>query len=229
MKALEKGLNVVLAVAVIAVAAVFANQQLRGNRPAGEERPGLVFEPKWRELPGQSKGDSLAPIQLLEVADFECPYCKAFNEVATGLEVKYGDSLRRIFVHLPIPGHRFAYAAARAAECAGEQGEFWPMHDQLFAGQDSFGIKPWAAYGEQAKLKDLKAFTLCIARTDKVSRIERGLETKSIFSIRGTPTVMVNGYRYAIPPSGELLSEAFDRILAGKVPTVGGKAPTIPK
>jgi protein-disulfide isomerase len=43
-----------------------------------------------------------------------------------------------IYIHFPLTGHRFAMPAARAAECAGNQGRFQAMYDQLFDGQDSF-------------------------------------------------------------------------------------------
>ena len=39
------------------------------------------------------------------------------------------------FRNYPLPSHRWAKAAAIAAEAAGEQGKFWLMHDYIFAHQ----------------------------------------------------------------------------------------------
>lgn len=83
-----------------------------------------------------SMGQSSAPLAMIIYSDFQCPFCAAFAKnvfpeirsryVTTGLLVV-------TFLHLPLQSiHADALLAAEAAECAGRQGQFWPMHDALF-------------------------------------------------------------------------------------------------
>jgi protein-disulfide isomerase len=190
--------------------------------------PAIAFEPQWKQLlsAGTSRGDTLAPVQLIEFADFECPFCQKFTTVAAAIEAKYPGKIHRVFVHMPIPLHRFAYHTARMTECAGAQGQWWAMHDLLFAKQDSFGIKPWSGFVAEARIRDVESFARCSSSADKVDVIERGIAARERFQVTSTPTVIVNGWRYAVPPTEALLTEAVDRVLAGKVPTVAGKVPT---
>lgn len=88
-------------------------------------------------------GNPNAPVVIEEFADFECPSCERFatitepdvrkNIINTGQAYyKYYDFI--------IPGHGNSPAASNAAACAEEQGKFWQMHDQLFGGQDQWGL-----------------------------------------------------------------------------------------
>jgi len=94
-----------------------------------------------REAEGYLQGDSTAPVQILEFADFECPACGSFANltepdvrkrlVETGLA-----SFR--FMDFPLAIHRNTWDAHFAAACANEQGKFWDMHDRIFATQDQW-------------------------------------------------------------------------------------------
>jgi len=81
------------------------------------------------------RGDSAAPVWLVMVSDFQCPYCKLWHDstfatldreyVATG-------KVRMAYLNYPLPSHKHAWPAAEAAMCAGAQGKFWEMHDLIF-------------------------------------------------------------------------------------------------
>jgi protein-disulfide isomerase len=75
------------------------------------------------------RGPVDAPV-LIEYADYECPFCAA-------LHARVPVSAYRLhFRHFPVrSSHPRAWAAAAAAEAAGAQGAFWPMHDALMADQ----------------------------------------------------------------------------------------------
>ena len=45
----------------------------------------------------------------------------------------YGDRIRFVYRNFPLQNHPHARPAAEAAQCANEQGQFWPYHDRLFA------------------------------------------------------------------------------------------------
>ena len=84
------------------------------------------------------KGDEDAPVTIVEWSDFECPFCTRFYTETLGkLEEKYINTGKVKFVYrdFPLGFHANAQKAAEAAECAGEQGKYWEMHDKLFEKQ----------------------------------------------------------------------------------------------
>ena len=188
----------------------------------GDQKPAIV--PNWRQdmVKGVRLGPDSAPVQLIEFADFECPFCGSFHKTLANVRQHYPTQVSLTYVHFPIPGHRFALPAARVAECAGDQGRFEAMYDQLFDGQDSFGLKPWSEYAIAAGVADLTAFDACIRRTDPVQRIEDGKELGAQLDIQGTPTVVINGWKLPHSPTGEQLETMVKAILAGKSPIAGG-------
>ena len=122
------------------------------------------------------------------------------------------------YVHFPLPMHRFALPAARVAECAGAQGPFEAMHDQLFENQDGFGLKPWSDYATAAGVTDLPTFDTCIKITDPMPRVESGKVPVNKLGIQGTPTVIINCWLLGRPPSAVELRDMIKSILAGKSP-----------
>ena len=84
------------------------------------------------------QGSSTAPLWVIEVSDFQCPYCKQWHDQTypqfLDQFVKTG-KVRLAYVNFPLGIHAHAFPAAEAAMCAGAQNKFWPMHDALFATQ----------------------------------------------------------------------------------------------
>jgi protein-disulfide isomerase len=183
-----------------------------------EKKPALISG--WREYltKGVRFGPAAAPVQLIEFADFECPFCGDLHNKLKVLQERYPTQVSLTYIHFPIQGHRFAIPAARAAECAGEQGRFQAMYDQLFDGQDSFGLKPWAEYAAAAGVPDRLAFDSCVKKTGAVSRIESGRELGEKLGVQGTPTLIVNGWKLGRPPTPEEMDAMVKAILAGKPP-----------
>ncbi len=82
---------------------------------------------------GYVSGPANAKIKMVEFTDFECPYCeRAFPTVSAIME-KYKGKISLEYKSFPLSFHANAQKAAEAALCAGEQGKFWEMHDDLFA------------------------------------------------------------------------------------------------
>jgi protein-disulfide isomerase len=186
-----------------------------------EQKP--VYIKDWRADLGKAVriGSPQAPVQLIEFSDFECPFCGSFHKTLKTLRDRYPDQVSLEYVHFPLPMHRFAIPAARVAECAGEQGRFEAMHDQLFDGQDSFGLKPWSDYATAAGVLDLTAFDACIKKLDPIPRIEQGKELGKKLDVQGTPTLIINGWKLGRPPSLEELDAMVKKVLAGKEPVPG--------
>jgi protein-disulfide isomerase len=179
-----------------------------------------MFIENWRPQidKGVRLGSPGAPVQLIEFADFECPFCALFHKNLQTLRERYPTQVALSFVHYPLSMHRFAEPAARAAECAGEQGHFEMMHDRLFEQQSQLGLKSWREFATDAKVPDLGAFEVCIQRKDPIPRVVEGEKLGEKFNIQGTPTLVVNGWKLGRPPSVEELDRMVKAILAGKSP-----------
>src|SRR5260221_2394019 len=128
---------------------------VESRRP--EQKP--LFIPGWRNdlVKGARLGPEAPPVQIVEFADFECPFCGSFHKILKALEHRYPKQIGLTYVHFPIPGHRFAMPAARVAECAGDQGRFEAMYDQLFDAQDQFGLKALDDYANAGAVPELAA------------------------------------------------------------------------
>ncbi|WP_116811947.1 DsbA family protein [Steroidobacter cummioxidans] len=189
-------------------------------------RPDLILSEKpayidgWRDYmaKGVRIGPSNAPVQVIEFVDFECPSCASFLKILKDLRDRYPAQIEISVIHYPLPGHRFAEPAARAAECAGEQGNFEAMHDLLFAEQGQLGLKAWGTFAIEAGVQDYVAFEACMQRRDPVPRVVEGHQLGDQLSIRGTPTVVINGWLLSRPPSLDEFDRMAKLVLAGGVP-----------
>jgi protein-disulfide isomerase len=154
------------------------------------ERPGYT-------LGGDAyKGDPDAELVVVEISDLQCPFCQRHTlETQPSLDVAYVDTGRVLWVfkHLPLPIHPQATDAAIAAECAGDQGAFWPMHDLLFETVDRWGIEsPGSVLTDLAAELglDTTGFAACL---ESRSALERVLsDTNDLSGVIGsTPTFIV--------------------------------------
>jgi protein-disulfide isomerase len=98
------------------------------------------------------QGSPSAPVWVIEVSDFQCPFCKQWHDetypVLRDEFVRTG-KVRLAYVNFPLAQHQYAWPAAEAAMCAGAQGKFWEMHDALFNTQSR-----WEALPSPASLFD---------------------------------------------------------------------------
>lgn len=88
---------------------------------------------------GRIQGDTAAPVWIIEVSDFQCPYCKRWHDEtypALRREFIQAGIVRMAYLNLPLGQHEHALAAAQAAMCASAQERFWPVHDALFNTQE---------------------------------------------------------------------------------------------
>jgi protein-disulfide isomerase len=98
------------------------------------------------------QGNPAAPVWVIEVSDFQCPYCKQWHDetypVLRDEFVRTG-KVRLAYVNFPLAQHQYAWPAAESAMCAGAQGKFWEMHDALFNTQSK-----WEALAAPASFFD---------------------------------------------------------------------------
>lgn len=139
------------------------------------------------------KGPADAPVTLVEFSDFQCPYCARINPTVSALRQRYGDRLRVVFRQFPLRQlHPNAQKAAEAALCAGDQGEFWPMHDALFASQRQMSVVDLKTHAERLEL-DLARFAACLDGGEKGQAVQEDLDAGRRAGVSGTPSLFVNG------------------------------------
>jgi protein-disulfide isomerase len=71
-------------------------------------------------------------------SDYACAPCGRTWQVMQHLVEDYGEDLRVVYRAGTVPGFQHGERAAEAALAAGEQGQFWAMHQRLFEQPDDF-------------------------------------------------------------------------------------------
>jgi protein-disulfide isomerase len=119
-------------------------------------------------------------------------------------------------VDLPLESiHKLAFKAAEAANCAGEQGKFWEMHDRLFENQKNF--EPWKAHAEAIGL-DVPKFEACLNAGKQAEEIRRDMAEAQKAGATGTPVFFL---AYTDPSSSKVKTVAR---LSGAQPFAAFKA-----
>ena len=105
---------------------------------------------------------------------------------------KNPNTVKLVVKHYPLPMHNYARKAAVAALAAGKQGKFWEMHKALFASQRELSDSQVEAIARGLSL-NMGQFNLDLKDPVIESLIDRDLSDGRQASIRGTPTIFVNG------------------------------------
>ena len=144
------------------------------------------------------QGSATAPVWVIEVSDFQCPYCKQWHDetypVLRDQLVKTG-KVRLAYVNFPLSMHAQAFPAAEAAMCAGAQDRFWPMHDALFTSQarwESAG-NPGAIFDSlaQANGVEMKRWRDCVKSGKMRPLIQADHDRASRAGASATPSFMI--------------------------------------
>ena len=147
---------------------------------------------------GRITGDSTAKVIVLEISDFQCPFCKSFHDSTyRAVRAAYIDNgkARMAYVNLPLRMHQNAWPAAEAAMCASAQGKFWTMHDSLFDAQARWATigKPDTMFTRFARTMALDAAAFGSCQTTHATRplIASDAERASSAGITGTPGFII--------------------------------------
>ena len=146
------------------------------------------------------EGSASAPVWVIEVSDFQCPYCRQFHDDSYGaLKRAYVDSgkVRLAYVNFPLSMHRNAFAASEAAMCAAAQNKFWEMHDALFTTQKAWeGLSsPQTMFDSLAVAQgvDRSAFQKCVSGHLTKPMIEADIDRATKQGVESTPTFLIGG------------------------------------
>jgi protein-disulfide isomerase len=138
---------------------------------------------------GPTLGRSDAKVAMIEFSEFQCPFCRRyFDQTFAQLKETYVETGKVLyeFRDYPLPMHPQARAAALAARCAGAQGAYWKMHDELFKAQGSLGPE---LYGNLAQTLQLNTerFKACMADPAQDKALGETVAAAEALGVRGTP------------------------------------------
>ncbi|GAC1580782.1 MAG: hypothetical protein NVS3B20_11600 [Polyangiales bacterium] len=151
----------------------------------------------WHVPVGKSpvRGKLDAPVTIVTFSDFQCPYCMNLEPTLELIRAEYGDKVRFVFKHNPLPFHNRATPAAMfALEALKQKGNdgFWKAHDKLFGLR---GVLDDAALeGAATELGlDTKKVMLSISTTNRQGDVDADLDLGELVGVTGTPASFVNG------------------------------------
>jgi len=163
--------------------------------------------------PAWGKAD--APVTIVEISDFECPFCSRVVPTISRIKKDYGeDKVRVVWKNNPLPFHknaRPAHEAAATVQALG--GDFWKFHDLAFANQKELtpdNFQKWAVASgvDGAKFKESFDSKKYAAKVDKDLAVSRQL------GARGTPAFRINGKTLSGAQPFEKFKEVIDAELA---------------
>ncbi len=161
---------------------------------------------------GRTCGLGSAPVKIVELSDYQCPFCKLFVDT-TEPEVE-SEYIQKGLVQLEF--HNFAITggnappdanestlAAEAAECANDQGRFWEYHYKLYAeqageNQGAFSPDRLKQFASDLGL-DREEFDACLDSHKHIALVQEQTQQAADAGARGTPsfligTELVTGY-----------------------------------
>lgn len=172
-------------------------------------------------------GPGDAPVTLLEYGDFQCPHCRAAHFYLKNVLATMGNNMRFVFRHMPLTQiHPMAQLAAEAAEAAGAQGKFWPMHDAIYENQDLLSPALLTRLGQRLGLA-MQRFTDDAAGHRFLPKVKEDFMSAVRSGAAGTPSFFINGELYAGSFDDESLIEALRFAALARAPyvTKGHAAP----
>jgi protein-disulfide isomerase len=175
-----------------------------------------------------TKGEESAPVTIVVFGDFFCTHCAAFSlRERPRVEAEYVETgkARLVFYDFVLDPRPAAgtFLAARAARCAGDQGQYWEYHDRLYRSQLTWGnvsdkLGVFEEYGEALGL-DRGAFRACLNSDRHAQEVSANRELAQALGLDGTPAILVGtggGMSRRLPDYAfETIRDAVEAILAG--------------
>lgn len=224
--------NVALAVCALAVTGVVVRREFFGpSRLAAAVPVRQVANWEAFAATGHRTGPADAPVRIVVFSDFQCPACLALAGELAALRLEFPSQVAIVHRHFPLPIHPFAAAAARASECAAQQGRFDAFHDALFSAQGSIGLLPWTRFADEAGVGDLPRFEACVSDPATARIVDRDVRDAAGLDVQATPTFLVNDLRVTGTPPLDTLRAYVRRALRERAarPGVASRPQPLPE
>jgi predicted DsbA family dithiol-disulfide isomerase len=153
-------------------------------------------------------------INVVEFADYECPYCRRLHPQLSAIIDSYPGKVHFTRLNFPLKSHEFAHGAARAQVCAREQGKGDQMADRLFSAED---LHPSSNRDLAKELGvELSAYDKCISEGTADKIIEAESKILLDHGLQGLPTTYVGAKTILGAQPEEVFRDAFDRAERGE-------------
>jgi protein-disulfide isomerase len=180
-------LSAVLVLLVVASLSVYKFVILKGPGPVA-----LDLHTK-----AQIKGSPLASVKIVEFTDFQCPACANANAILEAAMKKYDGKISLEHNHFPLAMHAHARRASIFAECAADQGKFWPFQEVLFKSQKSWaGMTVVDAYFSELGVSmglNGPLLAACVNSESAKAGVDKDVEEGKKLGVKSTPTFFING------------------------------------
>ncbi|HEY4116877.1 MAG TPA: thioredoxin domain-containing protein, partial [Byssovorax sp.] len=143
-----------------------------------------------------SKGPAKAKVVMEIFSDFQCPFCKRVEPTLKEVEQAYGDKIRMVWRHKPLPMHKDAPLASEAAQEVYKQkgnDAFWKMHDTMFEKQgtpDALSRASLESYAEPLGV-DMTKFKKALDDHTNKAFVDSESAIADKAGISGTPAFVV--------------------------------------
>ena len=184
------------------------------DRRRPEPPADAVFHVPVGDSPTQGRARAL--VTIVEFADVECPFCDRVRPTLESLRQRYGNDVRLVWKHNPLPFHTNAMPAAIALEEARAQGgdrAFWRLQELLFDNQQALERDDLLRYGEEAGL-DVDRLRTALDEERHRERIENDVALARRVGATGTPSFFINGVKLTGAQPLERFTERVDERLA---------------
>jgi protein-disulfide isomerase len=170
----------------------------------------------------QEGNTTSSKVSVIEYGDFECPACGAYFPIMQQLLANYGSQVNFVFRNFPLYTiHPDAGIAAQAAEAAGLQGKYWPMHDLLYENQNtwvnatpsSVVAQYFNGYAQSLGL-NVSAFDSDINSSKVTNKIQTDVNSGNAAQVDHTPTFFLNLAQIPNPASYSDFASVLDQALA---------------
>jgi cyclophilin family peptidyl-prolyl cis-trans isomerase/protein-disulfide isomerase len=155
-----------------------------------------------------ARGPQEAPVTLVIYSDFQSPDSRALAPVLTELEQNHPNDLRVVYRQFPLlDTYDKASLAAQAAEAAGAQGAFWPMHDLLFSRWDEWVSLPpeafqaWLVQAASDLGLDVDAFWNDLESGRYAGLVQEAFQRGIEAGVPGVPFIYINGDLFQLGPT----------------------------
>ena len=191
----------------------FKNAPQKHEEDDDEKEDTTVWKVPVGTSPVQGKADAAVTIAVF--SDFQCPYCKRMEPTLAKVRETYGDKVRIVWKHEPLPFHPRAEPAAQLAmEARAQKGDkgFWEAHDKLFESQpklDDADLEKVAA-DMGLNVDKVKA---AIKEHKYKKEIDADMDLADDVQASGTPHFFINGRRLV----GAQPYEKFQKVIDEEV------------
>jgi protein-disulfide isomerase len=157
-------------------------------------------------------GPEDAQITIIQFAEFQCPYCGKAGEAVDKVMETYPGKVKMVYRDFPLGFHDRAIPAAVAANCAGEQGKYWEMHNLLMSNQRALEEETLISHASSLSI-DMEKWNTCRADPSQEAEVKKDMEDGAAVGVTGTPAFFINGIMLSGAQPFEAFKEIIDREL----------------